>query len=80
MIFGSGAVLLGFALIALGLAGAPGLPSVAAVAHADRRSRLAGPAFFPFFMLIVWRVVVGVWLLLAGRGIEPSPMAEQPNG
>ena len=68
MIFGSGAMLLGFALIALGLAAPPILPEwlrwLTVIAGA---ASLAGLAFFPFFILILWGIVIGVWLLLAGR-------------
>jgi hypothetical protein len=80
MIFGSGAGLLGFALIALGLAARvifPGwlrwLTLIAGVAS------LAGLALFPFFLLIIWGIVIGVWLLVAGRGSDPPAMAGQPS-
>ena len=75
MIFGSGAVLLGFALISLGLAAPAAFPAwlrwltlIAGVAS------LAGLAFFPFFLLIIWGIVIGAWLLVVGRG------SEQPAG
>jgi hypothetical protein len=81
MIFGSGAMLLGFALIALGLASRLTLPGwlrwstlIAGVAS------LAGLAFFPFFLLIIWGIVIGVWLLAPGRRSEPSAMVRQPSG
>jgi hypothetical protein len=81
MIFGSGAMLLGFALIALGLASRLTLPGwlrwstlIAGVAS------LAGLAFFPFFLLIIWGIVIGVWLLAAGRRSEPSAIVRQPSG
>jgi len=80
MIFGSGAALLGFALIALGLAARVTFPEwlrwltlIAGVAS------LTGLAFFPFFLLILWGMVIGVWLLVAGRGSDPSAMAGQPS-
>ena len=80
MIFGSGAMLLGFALIALWLAAGPILPAwlrwltlIAGVAS------LAGLAFFPFFLLIIWGIVIGVWLLVADRGSAPSAIAGQPT-
>jgi hypothetical protein len=70
MIFGSGAVLLGFALLTLSLAGRPNFPtwlrwltSIAGV------GAIAGLAFFPFFLLIVWGIVVGAWLIASGRGV-----------
>jgi hypothetical protein len=69
MIFGSGAMLLGLALAILFLKPAA-LPTwlrwltlVAAIAA------FAGLAFFPFILVLLWAVVVGVWLLIgAGRG------------
>jgi hypothetical protein len=80
MMFGSGAVLLGFALIALGLTASLLFPQwlrwltvVAGVAS------LAGLAFFPFFLLIIWGIVIGIWLLVAGRSSGPSGLAAQPG-
>jgi hypothetical protein len=76
MIFGTGAMLLGFALIALGLAAKAAFPGwlrwstvVAGVAS------LAGLAFFPFFLLLIWGVVIGVWLLAARRSDQASRAA-----
>jgi hypothetical protein len=69
MIFGSGAVLLGLALILLGVACGrlwPGwlrwLTVIAGVGS------VAGLAFFPFFLLLIWSAVTGIWLLVADRG------------
>jgi hypothetical protein len=79
MIFGSGAALLGFALIALGLAAPPTFPAwlrwltlIAGVAS------LAGLAYFPFFLLLIWGIVIGVWLLRAGRGSGSPAIANRP--
>ena len=76
MIFGSGAVLIGIALIALGLAGGLVLPAwlrwLTVIAGVGA---IAGLAFFPFFLLLVWGVAAGVWLLTAGRDSAPSPAA-----
>jgi hypothetical protein len=65
MIFGSGAMLLGLALAILFLKPAA-LPTwlrwltlLAAIAA------FAGLAFFPFILVLLWAVVVGVWLLIA---------------
>jgi hypothetical protein len=67
-IFGSGSALLGFGLIALALGSQQTLPRwlrwttlVAGVCG------VAGPAFFTFYLVLVWSIVVGGWLLLAGR-------------
>ena len=77
MIFGSGAVLLGFALILLGVACRqmwPGwlrwLTVIAGLAS------IAGLAFFPFFLLLIWSAATGIWLLVADRAAnEPSTAA-----
>ena len=77
MIFGSGAVLLGFALIVLGVACRqmwPGwlrwLTVIAGLAS------IAGLAFFPFFLLLIWSAATGIWLLVADRAAnEPSTAA-----
>ena len=73
-IFGAGSALLGFALITLMLASRTTLPGwlrwltlVAGVCG------IAGPAFFTFFLLLLWTIVVGVWLLLAARKATARP-------
>jgi hypothetical protein len=79
-IFGSGSALLGFGLIALMLASRTVLPAwlrwstlVAGLCG------IAGPAFFTFFLLLLWGIAMGVWLLVAGRGSDLSAMAGQPS-
>lgn len=76
VIFLVGGLMLGFALIALflGAAAVPGwfrwATGVAGVLG------LASPAFFPFFALLLWGLVVGVWLVLSARPAEiGSPQA-----
>ena len=68
MLFGSGAMLLGLALAMLFFT-STALPTwlrwltlVAAIAA------FAGLAFFPFILVLLWGVVVGLWLLVADRG------------
>jgi len=68
-IFGSGATMLGLALIALMIGSRGTLPAwlrwstlVAGLCG------IAGLAFFPFFLLLLWAVVVGAWLLATARG------------
>jgi hypothetical protein len=65
-IFGSGATLLGLALIALMIGARGMLPAwlrwstlVAGLCG------VAGLAFFPFFLLLLWAPVAGVWVLTA---------------
>ena len=69
-IFGSGATLLGFALIALVIGCRGMLPAWL------RWSTLlaglcgvAGLAFFPFFLLLLWAAAIGVWLLTAAADL-----------
>jgi hypothetical protein len=68
MLFGSGAMLLGLALAMLFFT-STALPKwlrwltlVAAIAA------FAGLAFFPFILVLLWGVVVGLWLLVADGG------------
>jgi hypothetical protein len=80
-IFGSGSVLLGFSLIALMLASRTALPKwLRWSTLLAGLCGIAGPAFFTFFLLLLWAIVTGVWLLVAGRGSEPAAMAAQPSG
>jgi hypothetical protein len=74
VMYGAGGMLLGTALIAFAL-GPVAVPAwfrwatlVAGVAG------LAAPAWFPFFLVFIWGVVAGVWLIVAGR--EPAHAAE----
>ena len=73
MIFGSGAVLLGFALIALGLAGRLTFPGwLRWLTLITGLASIAGLAFFPFFLLIIWGIVIGIWLLMVRRDADGS--------
>lgn len=38
---------------------------------------LAGMAWFPMFVVYIWAIVLGIWLLLAGRERAVTPMAQQ---
>jgi hypothetical protein len=73
-IFGSGSALLGFGLIVLMLASRRTLPGwlrwltlVAGVCG------IAGPAFFTFFVVLIWAIAVGVWLIAAREVPAPPP-------
>ena len=81
-IFGCGAVLLGLAFGILLVAGSRGtLPSwlrwftlIAGVAG------VAGLLFFPFFVVLIWGLVTGIWLIAtAGKTPhalhDPAPLA-----
>jgi hypothetical protein len=70
-VFGPGAVLLGFALIAFVIGGRTLVPAwlrwstlVAALAA------IVSLAFFPSALVVLWGIVMGIWLLVAGR--EPA--------
>jgi len=72
-IFGSAAALLGFALIAVVLAGGGMLPGwLRWFALVAGLCGIAGPAFFTFFVLLLWAVATGIWLLRA-RSPAPGP-------
>ena len=73
MIFGSGPMLLGLALAVLFLK-PRALPTwlrwltlVAAIAA------FAGLAYFTFFLVLIWGVVLGVWLLISGSRRQATP-------
>jgi hypothetical protein len=72
MIFGSGAMLLGLALAILFFT-PTALPAwlrwltlIAGIAG------FAGLAFFPFILVLLWGVVVGLWLLITRPGVQTS--------
>jgi hypothetical protein len=72
MIFGAGAILLGFALLAFALSGRVPFPAwLRWFTAAAGVASLASVAFFPFFVLLAWAIVIGVWLLVSGRRAEP---------
>jgi hypothetical protein len=68
IVFGGAGILLGLALIALALGARATLPAwlrwltlIAGILG------FASMAFFPWFALPIWSVVVGAWLLVSGR-------------
>jgi hypothetical protein len=69
VVFGPAAILLGFALIAFVIGGRALVPAwlrwstlVAGVAG------VVSFAFFPAALVLLWGIVMGIWLLLPGRG------------
>jgi hypothetical protein len=73
-VWGAGAFLLGVALIALSVAAGAVFPAwlraAAAIAGIDG---VAGVAFFPSGLLILWGVAIGLWLVFAAqRRVEPA--------
>jgi hypothetical protein len=73
VLFGSGGILLGFALIALFSSSAGRLPTwlrwVTLVAGV---LALGAPFFFPAFAIPLWGFVIGFWLIAAGPHSQPS--------
>ena len=72
VLFGSGGIMLGFALIALVLGSGATFPRwlrwftlVAGVLA------LGAPFFFPAFAIPIWGIVIGIWLVATGRGSQP---------
>jgi hypothetical protein len=66
LLFGAGGILLGIALITLFVSARRTFPAwlgwltlIAGVLG------LASPAFFPFFALLIWGLIVGIWLLVS---------------
>jgi hypothetical protein len=80
ILIGVGGILLGFCLIALMLGSGTMLPAwLRSATLIGGVAGLASLAFFPFFLIFIWGLVVGVWLLAAGR-VAPPSSAEQPPG
>jgi hypothetical protein len=70
---GAGGLLLGVALIVLMMESGGMLPLWVRVASAIAGlGGLASIAYFPFFLLLVWGLVVGVWIVLSARALEPA--------
>ena len=74
VLFGSGGILLGFALIALMLSTRGQLPVwlrwVTLVAGV---LALGSPFYFPAFAIPLWAILFGVWLIAAGRRLPATP-------
>lgn len=67
VLFGSGGILLGVALIALFLSTSGRLPSwLRWVTLIAGILAIGAPFFFPAFAIPLWGIVIGVWLLLTG--------------
>lgn len=78
VVYGAAAVLLGAALLALGIAGREVLPNwLRWLTLIVGVLGLASPAWFPWFALPLWAVVTGIWLLAPGRTASLPASAEQ---
>jgi hypothetical protein len=68
VLYGAAGILLGFALIALGVGGRAALPAwMRWLTLVVGVLGLASPGFFPWFALPIWAIVAGVWLLASAR-------------
>lgn len=73
LIYGAASIMLGFALIVLVLAWGGALPAWLRWATlVGGIAAVAGPAFFPFFLVLIWSLVAGIWLLVGDRGTETA--------
>lgn len=81
LIWGPGAILLGFALVALAF-GTPGtLPGwLRGATVIGGIGGILGPAFFPSLLILIWALVFGIWLVLAGRRTEVAAPAAPAIG
>jgi hypothetical protein len=73
-VWGAGAFLLGLALIALSIAAGAAFPAWLRVATAIAGiGGIAGVAFFPSGLLILWGIAIGLWLVFAAQKVaEPT--------
>ena len=72
-IFGCGAVLLGFALIVLMLNSRTTLPTwLRRLTLFAGLCGIAGLAYFTFFVLMIWGIVVGTWYLATSRRAQQT--------
>jgi hypothetical protein len=68
ILIGAGAFLLGISLVALMLGSKGMLPGwVRWATLVAGLGGIAGLAFFPFFLVLIWGLVAGIWLLATGR-------------
>jgi hypothetical protein len=68
ILIGAGAFLLGISLVALMLGSKGALPAwVRWATLLAGLGGIAGLAFFPFFLVLIWGLVAGIWLLVTGR-------------
>jgi hypothetical protein len=78
VLFGSGGILLGLALIALVLASSGRLPNwLRWLTLVVGVLAVASPALFPAFAIPVWGIVIGVWVIASGRGLRSATVMNQ---
>ncbi|HEY1336992.1 MAG TPA: hypothetical protein VGF59_05750, partial [Bryobacteraceae bacterium] len=78
--FAAGGIMLGAALLVLAVNSSGELPTwlrwltgVAGVLG------LASPAFFPFFALLLWSLVIGIWTLTSDSAAAPQTARPAPT-
>ncbi|HEV2035700.1 MAG TPA: hypothetical protein VGU71_16160 [Candidatus Dormibacteraeota bacterium] len=80
VIAGSGGFMLGFALISLMVASRGTLPDwLRWLTLVIGVLAVAAPAYFPAFAIPVWGIVMGAWLIAAGRASNSVARATQPT-
>jgi hypothetical protein len=80
VLYGSGGFMLGFALISLMVASRGTLPGwLRWLSLIIGVLAIAAPAYLPSFAIPVWGLVIGVWLIAAGRAVRPAVRATQPT-
>jgi hypothetical protein len=68
ILIGAGAFLLGISLVTLMLGSRGTLPAwVRWTTLVAGLGGIAGLAYFPFFLILIWGLVAGIWLLATGR-------------
>lgn len=68
VMFGAGGILIGVALLVLAFASRGSLPVWLTVATGvGGVAGVSAVAWFPFFLLLIWSLVVGVWLIAGAR-------------
>lgn len=78
VLYGSGGFMLGFALIALMVGSRGTLPNwLRWVTLILGVLAIAAPAYFPSFAIPIWGMVMGVWLIGAGRFSRGATLATQ---
>jgi hypothetical protein len=80
VIAGSGGFMLGFALMTLMIASRGTLPKwLRWLTLVIGVLTVAAPAYFPGFAILIWGIVMGIWLIAAGRAARPAVSATQPT-
>jgi hypothetical protein len=80
VLFGSGGFMLGFALISLMVASRGVLPAwLRRLSLIIGVLALAAPAYLPSFAIPIWGLVMGGWLIAAGRSSRSAVRAAHPT-